>query len=285
MSIWEKLFGKKPKKRRQPRRRVPRKRNNVSPGSKRTKHIRGLDFPYPEVTTGEEWATILHQNLTEKHGKIIQVKVSESGASPEVTFSNGTVYVLDDYGIGYHGTGSYSFAVFLQAAGFRVSKKKVAEMQAPITLKRQGNRSTKSKKKKHSQLELRFIDNGDETVTDTLTDLRWQKKDDGIERNYKDAKRYTKELRLAGYHDWRLPQKEELIELAKVGYKTLEQVFPNIKAERYWANTTRRELDWAQNPDKIAYTVDFDPKSANYATNVTYFRSYDYYVRAVRKAT
>jgi len=119
-------------------------------------------------------------------------------------------------------------------------------------------------------------------VTDTLTALQWQKEDDGIERNYEDARRYAKELRLAGYDDWRLPRKEELMDLAELEYKALKQVFPNTKAEGYWAGTSREELYWAQNPDEIAYTVEFDPASANYGADVTYFRSYDYYVRAVR---
>jgi len=143
-------------------------------------------------------------------------------------------------------------------------------------------RSAKSKKENRTRPKSRFVDNSDGTVTDTLTGLQWQKEDDGIERNYKDAQHYTKELRLAGCDDWRPPQKEELMELAELGYKALKQVFPNIKAERYWAKTSREELYWAQNPDKIAYTVDFDPESANYGSDVTYFKSYDYYVRAVR---
>lgn len=284
MSIWDKLFGKKPKKQRQPRRRIPREGTNASPRGKRKKHIRGLDFPYPEVATGEEWAPILYRNLTKQHGKIIHVEVSGFGHSPEVAFSDGKVYVLDDYGIGYRGAGSHSFAAFLKAAGFNISKEEVVTRRTPITLQHQGSPSPRSKNKKHSQVESRFIDNGAETVTDTVTGLQWQKQDDEVERNYEDAQVYIKGLCLAGYDDWRLPQKEELIELAKVGYKTLKQVFPNIKSERYWANTTHRELDWAQNPDKIAYTVDFDPKSGNYGTDVTYFRSYDYYLRAVRTA-
>lgn len=279
MSIWEKLFGKRSKEQRQPRCGVTKKGSNISAGRKRIKRIRALDFPYPAVATGEEWAPILHQKLTKKHGKVTEVKVSEF--RPEVTFADGTVYVLDDYGIGYHGTGSYSFAAFLQAAGFKISREKVAEMQPPITLKRENPRSAKSKRENPTRTKSRFIDNGDGTVTDTLTGLQWQKEDDGIERNYKDAQRYTKELRLAGYDDWRLPRKEESIELAEFGYKALKQVFPNIKAERYWAKTTREELYWAQNPDKIAYTVDF---GINYGADVTYFRSYEYYVRAVRNA-
>lgn len=143
-------------------------------------------------------------------------------------------------------------------------------------------RSAKSKRENRTRAKSRFVDNGDGTVTDTLTGLQWQKEDDGIERNYKGAQRYIKELRLAGYDDWRLPRKEELMELADLGYDALKQVFLNVKAERYWAKTSREELYWAQTPDKIAYTVDFDPRSANYGSDVTYFRSYDYYVRAVR---
>jgi len=99
---------------------------------KAIKHIRALDFPYPAVATGEEYASILHQKLTKKHGKVTKVKVSEF--RPEVTFADGTVYVMDDYGIGYHGTGSYSFTAFLQAAGWKVSNEEVAKMKPPITL-------------------------------------------------------------------------------------------------------------------------------------------------------
>ena len=131
----------------------------------------------------------------------------------------------------------------------------------------------------------RFMDNGDVTVTDTSTGLQWQKGDDAVERNYKEAQRYISKLRLAGYNDWRLPCKEELMELAILGYKNLKRTFPNIQAERYWAETSLEELYWAQNPDKIAYVVDFDPASGNYGADVTYFRSYSYFVRGVRDTT
>jgi hypothetical protein len=128
----------------------------------------------------------------------------------------------------------------------------------------------------------RFVDNGDGTVTDTLTALQWQKEDDGIGRNYEDAQGYARELRLAGYRDWRLPRREELMEVAKLGYRTVTRAFPNTKADGYWAETSPEELPWEQSPEEIAYTVEFDPASANYGADVTYFRSYDYYVRAVR---
>jgi hypothetical protein len=140
-----------------------------------------------------------------------------------------------------------------------------------------------NKEENRTQAKSRFIDNRDGTVTDTLTALQWQKEDDGIERNYEDARRYAKDLRLAGYNDWRLPRKEELMELAQLEHRTLKQVFPNTKPDAYWAETSREELYWAQNPDEIAYTVEFNPASANYGADVSYFRSYDYYVRAVRR--
>jgi hypothetical protein len=156
------------------------------------------------------------------------------------------------------------------------------QVQPKVTKgKKSTQRTVRIKKVKRTETKSRFIDNGDGTLTDTLTNLQWQKEDDGIMRNYKDAQHYTKGICLAGYKDWRLPQKEELIELAKFGYKNLKQFFPNIKSERYWTYTTSEELYWAQNPDKIAYTVDFDPRG-NYGADVTYFRSYEYYVRSVR---
>lgn len=145
-------------------------------------------------------------------------------------------------------------------------------------------RSARSEREKRAEAKSRFVDNGDGTVTDTVTALQWQKEDDGIERDYDGAQRYARELRLAGYADWRLPCKEELVELANVGYKTLNRILPNTKAEGYWAETCPEELQWTKNPDEIAYAVEFDPASANYGADVTYLRTYSYYVRAVRDA-
>jgi len=66
----------------------------------------------------------------------------------------------------------------------------------------------------------RFVDNGDETVSDRKTGLMWKKTDTMIDLkkwvNYQDSVDYVRELkenRCAGYDDWRLPTKDEMYSL------------------------------------------------------------------------
>ena len=66
----------------------------------------------------------------------------------------------------------------------------------------------------------RFINNGDETVTDKENGLMWTRTDSMIDLekwiNYQDAMDYARELRekkFANYDDWRLPKKDELCTL------------------------------------------------------------------------
>lgn len=66
----------------------------------------------------------------------------------------------------------------------------------------------------------RFVDNGDETVSDRKTGLMWKKTDTMSDLkkwvNYQDSVDYVRELkekRFAGYDDWRLPTKDEMYSL------------------------------------------------------------------------
>jgi len=131
-------------------------------------------------------------------------------------------------------------------------------------------------------LKMVYKDNGDGTLTDKSNGIMWQVEEDQREKTYTEALRHCQALDLGGYGDWRLPRKEELQQLARAGFDELKQVFPNLQKERYWAYSPGDELHWAENPGKIAYTVDFDPASSNYGKAITYFRTYSYFVRAVR---
>jgi hypothetical protein len=66
----------------------------------------------------------------------------------------------------------------------------------------------------------RFVDNGDETVIDHELGLMWKKTDSMSDLkkwvNYQEAVDYARELRenkFAGYDDWRLPTKDEMLSL------------------------------------------------------------------------
>ena len=55
-----------------------------------------------------------------------------------------------------------------------------------------------------------FVDNKNGTVTDTSTGLMWQKSDSGQGMNWEMALKYSEDLSLGGYDDWRLPSAKEL---------------------------------------------------------------------------
>ena len=62
------------------------------------------------------------------------------------------------------------------------------------------------------QADERFIDNGDGTITDTLTNLMWASADNMGDITWHDAKVYCKNPPIAGYKysDWRMPTIKEL---------------------------------------------------------------------------
>lgn len=86
-----------------------------------------------------------------------------------------------------------------------------------------------------------FADNGDGTVTDSVTGLMWQQGDDGVTRMWQDALSYCESLSLAGHTDWRLPDINELrsiVDHAKYSPAIDTTFFPNAHSSDYWAATT-----------------------------------------------
>ena len=89
-----------------------------------------------------------------------------------------------------------------------------------------------------------LVDNGDGTVTDSITGLMWQKGDGG-EMTYDNALVYVDTLTLGGYTDWRLPEAHESFSILNHQHANPAldpAVFPNTSAD-YWWTATRQVND------------------------------------------
>jgi hypothetical protein len=82
-------------------------------------------------------------------------------------------------------------------------------------------------------------DNGDRTITDDETKLIWQQ-DEGGNMTWEAALAYCEELSLAGFSDWRLPNKNELQSI--IDYTTTNpssnSSFFSATPSQYWSSTT-----------------------------------------------
>lgn len=139
----------------------------------------------------------------------------------------------------------------------------------------------------------RFVDNGDDTMTDRTTGLVWPKDGGtpsvgsctGGTMTWYAALEYVKCLNDRGYlghSDWRLPNVNELESLTNgsnfISYWLKRQGFRNVVNDRYWSSTTSPvnssyaffvELDWG--------SVAYEDKSVNFV-----FGNIDVYVWPVR---
>ncbi|OGW04063.1 MAG: hypothetical protein A2Z59_11275 [Nitrospinae bacterium RIFCSPLOWO2_02_39_17] len=115
-----------------------------------------------------------------------------------------------------------------------------------------------------------MVNNG--TVVDTDTDLMWQQGENN-KMNWDSAIAYCKNLSLAGYNDWRLPNIEELKSLidVKKNPKINKTHFPNAYSSYYWSSTA----DTGNSSN--AWYVNFVNGNVDY-----YGKSWYYYVRCVR---
>jgi len=93
-------------------------------------------------------------------------------------------------------------------------------------------------------------DPGNETVTDNLTGLMWTKNANlpGGTTGWQQALDYANSLTLAGYSDWRLPNRKELHSLTDFSRYNpalpAGHPFTNVQAGYYWSSTT-----YASDPD------------------------------------
>jgi len=134
-----------------------------------------------------------------------------------------------------------------------------------------------------------LVDNHDGTITDTATGLMWQKCSmgqtyntstngcDGSENKYtwQQALAACEGLELAGYNDWRLPNRNELqsiLDYSRYNLALDTAYFPtNIMSSDYWSSTTYT------NNTSEAWPVYFFLGGV-----MPYVKDYGYSVRAVR---
>jgi Protein of unknown function (DUF1566) len=122
-----------------------------------------------------------------------------------------------------------------------------------------------------------FVDNGDGTVTDTSTGLMWQQATGLGTYKWQEALAYCENLLLAGYSDWRLPDKNELqiiVDYTRYDPCINIDVFPQTASSRYWSSTAN------ENSTDFAWIVDFydGNTGGGFKLNGTYRN----WVRAVR---
>ena len=97
-----------------------------------------------------------------------------------------------------------------------------------------------------------YINNGDGTITDSITGLMWQKSDSG-EMTYESATNYPTTLTLGDFSDWRLPTAHELYGIMNLGVTNPSlstNVFTLTAAEYWWSSDCQANVSsniWASN--------------------------------------
>lgn len=93
----------------------------------------------------------------------------------------------------------------------------------------------------NTTITARFVDNGDGTVLDRLTDLTWEKAINPTALTWEDAILYCEGLTLGGNSDWRLPNIKEIRSLSdenKVQPSVNNTSFTGVTITKYWSSTS-----------------------------------------------
>ncbi|MCW8328380.1 DUF1566 domain-containing protein [Photobacterium sp. SDRW27] len=89
---------------------------------------------------------------------------------------------------------------------------------------------------------MRYVDNGNGTVTEKITNRMWQQNIDYQRRNWEESIKYCENLDYAGYDDWRLPNIKEMVSIVnynKTSPAIDEEFFPNTPVKYFfWTSTS-----------------------------------------------
>lgn len=87
-----------------------------------------------------------------------------------------------------------------------------------------------------------YIDNGNGTVTDTMTGLMWLQDDRNYgkkKQKWADGMKSCKKFEFAGHNDWRMPTVQELfslVDFTKKEYPLINNIF-HLQGYWYWTTT------------------------------------------------
>jgi len=131
-----------------------------------------------------------------------------------------------------------------------LSESKWAVRKLPDTGQTTDTTATVGEDADYTNNSFSYTDNGNETISDNVTGLMWQKGGSG-EIGWEKGIEYCEDLTLAGHEDWRLPGSQEMFSIANQGQPPLgSNIFSSTKAKYFWTVTTHAnlpDLKWTVN--------------------------------------
>jgi hypothetical protein len=121
-----------------------------------------------------------------------------------------------------------------------------------------------------------FVDNGDGTVTDRVSDLMWVQETDGKFRDWEGSIQYCEDLVFAGHSDWKLPSNKELsstVNLLKHKPAIDTEFFPDTDYKAYYWSRTPETRDAFRNMMSET-TVQPEDLEINNAHENAFFQEY-----------
>ena len=115
--------------------------------------------------------------------------------------------------------------------------------------------------------------NGDEVVSDSSTDLMWQKTAVS-NKTWNEALKYCNDLEYAGKSDWRLPNKNELVTLIDYSKSAPASSFPEMSSDTFWTSTFETEYGGSSGSITVAFgNARLDKDSSTMTLSVRCVRS------------
>jgi hypothetical protein len=95
-----------------------------------------------------------------------------------------------------------------------------------------------------------FVNNGDETIIDKVTDIQWMQKASEDKMTWEEALQFCEDLQFAGHKDWKLPSNKELTSIADLKKQKPAidtSFFHDVDYKAYYWSRTPESRDASRN--------------------------------------